>query len=102
VFTPGQLAGWKRVTDAVHAKGGFIYCQIWHVGRATVPALIEGNTTLSSSNFAIAGKAVNGEEYGDFPPRPMTVDEIHSVTKEFAEAAKRCLGAGFDGVEIHG
>jgi 2,4-dienoyl-CoA reductase-like NADH-dependent reductase (Old Yellow Enzyme family) len=102
VFTDGQLTGWRRVTDAVHAKGGFIYCQIWHVGRGTVPALIEGNQTLSSSDIPIKGKAVNGDEYSDYPPRPMTIDEIKDVTNTFAEAAKRCIGAGFDGVEIHG
>ena len=101
VFTQGQLDGWKRVTDAVHAKGGFIFCQIWHVGRGTVPSLIEGNTTLSSSNIPIAGKAVNGEEYSDFPPRAMTVEEIKSVTQEFVVAAQKSLEAGFDGVEIH-
>jgi len=74
VFTSGQVAGWKRVTDIVHAKGGFIYCQIWHVGRATVPALIEGQTTLSSSDIPIKGKAVNGQDYSDFPPRPATIE----------------------------
>ena len=102
VFTSGQLAGWKRVTDAVHAKGGFIYCQIWHVGRATVPALIEGQTTLSSSDIPIKGKAVNGQEYSDFPPRPATIEEIKGIVENFATAAKRCVEAGFDGVEIHG
>ena len=103
VFTTGQLEGWKRVTDAVHAKGGYIFCQIWHVGRGTVPALIEGQQTWSSSDIPIKGKAVNGDEYSEFPPRPMTVDEIAGVVKEFAEAAKACVEkAGFDGVEIHG
>ena len=97
------MEGWKRVTDAVHAKGGFIYCQIWHVGRGTVPALIEGNQTWSSSDIPIKGKAVNGDEYADFPPRPMTVEEINGVVTNFADAAKRCVeDAGFDGVEIHG
>ncbi len=86
----------------MHAKGGFIYCQIWHVGRATAPALIGGKQTLSSSNIPIKGKAVDGSEYGDNPPRPMTVEEIQGVVVDFAEAAKRCIEAGFDGVEIHG
>lgn len=103
VFTPGQLEGWKKVTDAVHAKGGYIFCQIWHVGRGTVPALIEGHQTLSSSDIPIKGKAVNGDEYADFPPRPITVEEIADVVKQFADAAKACMEqAGFDGVEIHG
>jgi 2,4-dienoyl-CoA reductase-like NADH-dependent reductase (Old Yellow Enzyme family) len=103
VFTSGQLEAWKKVTDAVHAKGGYIFCQLWNVGRGTVPALIEGHQTLSSSDIPIKGKAVNGEEYSDYPPRPMMVDEIQSVVKEFAEAAKAAVDlAGFDGVEIHG
>jgi 2,4-dienoyl-CoA reductase-like NADH-dependent reductase (Old Yellow Enzyme family) len=102
VFTEGQLAGWKRITDAVHAKGGFIICQLWHVGRGTAPSLIEGTQALSSSDIPISGKALDGTEYSANPPRPMTIDEIHSVTAEFAEAAKRCITAGFDGVEIHG
>lgn len=103
VFTPGQLVGWKRVTDAVHAKGGFIYCQIWHVGRGTVPEFIEGNTTLCSSDIPIKGKALNGKDYSDTPPKPMSVEEIQDVIQEFAGAAKRCVkDAGFDGVEIHG
>ncbi|PSS10865.1 hypothetical protein M430DRAFT_108476 [Amorphotheca resinae ATCC 22711] len=102
VFTPGQIAAWKRVTDAVHAKGGFIFCQIWHVGRATVPSLIEGNTTMSSSDIPITGKALTGAEYSDTPPKPMTVDQIKGVVSDFADAAKKCVEAGFDGVEIHG
>ena len=101
MFTDGQLAGWKRVTDAVHAKGGFIYCQLWHVGRATVPALIDGHTAVSSCETPIKGKAANGDEYSDTPPRQMTVEEIQGTTKDWAEAAKRSISAGFDGVEIH-
>lgn len=101
VFSPGQIAGWKRVTDAVHAKGGFIYCQIWHVGRASSRGLI-GQQTVSSSDIPIKGNAVDGSDYAADPPRPMTVEEIHEVTKDFGEAAKKCIEAGFDGVEIHG
>lgn len=73
------------------------------MGRATVPALIEGNQTVSSSDIPIKGKAVNGSEYSAHPPRPMSVEEIKEVTAEFAAAAKRSIeDAGFDGVEIHG
>jgi 2,4-dienoyl-CoA reductase-like NADH-dependent reductase (Old Yellow Enzyme family) len=103
VFTRGQLKGWRKVTAAVHAKGGYIFCQIWHVGRGTVPALIEENQTVSSSDEAIRGKAVNGDEYADFPPRPMKIEEIGEVVEQFAKAAKAAVEqADFDGVEIHG
>ena len=67
-----------------------------------MPELVEGTTPLSSSDIPISGKALTGAEYSSTPPRPMTVEEIKDVTKEFAEAAKRCIEAGFDGVEIHG
>ncbi|KAE8153023.1 hypothetical protein BDV25DRAFT_137263 [Aspergillus avenaceus] len=102
IFTPSQIAGWKKVTDAVHAKGGFILCQLWHVGRATVPAFIEGRQPLSSSDIPITGKALSGSEYADSPPRAMTVEEIGETVQEYAAAAKRAIEAGFDGVEIHG
>lgn len=89
------------MTDAVHAKGGYIYNQLWHVGRATVPALIDGHTALSSSNIPIKGKALTGADYADTPPRPMTKADIAETVKEYAAAAKRSIEAGFDGVEIH-
>jgi 2,4-dienoyl-CoA reductase-like NADH-dependent reductase (Old Yellow Enzyme family) len=102
VFTDKQVASWKKVTDAVHAKGGLILCQIWHNGRATVPDFIEGHTTLSSSDIPIKGNALNGKPYSDNPPKPMTVEDIKSVTNDFVVGAKRAIKAGFDGVEIHG
>lgn len=90
------------MTDAVHAKGGFIYCQLWHVGRATVPSFIEGKAVLGASDIPLTGKALDGNDYAATPPRPMTVDEIRGTIAEYAAAAKRSIEAGFDGVEIHG
>ncbi|KAI6710148.1 NADH:flavin oxidoreductase/NADH oxidase [Diplocarpon mali] len=101
VFTLGQQAGWKRVTDAVHAKGGFIYCQIWHVGRASSDALLEGKQTVSSSSIPIKGPAVDGTDYASHPPRPLEISEIQDIVNDFAAAAKTCIDIGFDGVEIH-
>jgi len=86
----------------VHAKGGYIYCQLWHVGRATVPSLLDGHPALSSSDIPIKGKALTGADYSDTPPKPMTVEDIAETVKEYAAAAKRAIEAGFDGVEIHG
>jgi len=103
VFTPSQLAGWKKVTDAVHAKGGFIISQLWHTGRASPPSFRAGKQAFSSSNIPITGSAMDGTEYSANPPRPMTVEEIHETTREWAAAAKRAVDeAGFDAVEIHG
>jgi 2,4-dienoyl-CoA reductase-like NADH-dependent reductase (Old Yellow Enzyme family) len=103
LFTVNQLVAWKRVTDAVHAKGGVIYCQLWHVGRATTPSFIEGKHTISSSDIPLEGKALDGSDYSANPPHPATVEEIKELVAEYAAAAKRCVeDAGFDGVEIHG
>ncbi|KAF9895264.1 hypothetical protein FE257_000166 [Aspergillus nanangensis] len=102
IFTASQIAGWKRVTDAVHAKGGFIFCQLWHVGRATVPSFLEGRSPVSASDIPISGSALDGSEYAAAPPRPLTVEEIQETVQEYAAAAKRAIEAGFDGVELHG
>ncbi|KAF1349159.1 12-oxophytodienoate reductase 1 [Delphinella strobiligena] len=102
LFSQTQLEGWKRVTDAVHSKGGFIYSQIWHTGRASPKGLLGGKQPMSSSDIPISGKALDGTLYSDAPPRPMTVEEIQEVTNDFAKAAKNAIEAGFDGVEIHG
>lgn len=102
IFTATQIAGWQKVTDAIHAKGGSIFCQLWHVGRATTPGFLGGSQTLSASSIPLEGNGFDGTKYADAPPREMTVEDIKEVTAEFAVAAKRALEAGFDGVEIHG
>ncbi|KAF2085592.1 FMN-linked oxidoreductase [Saccharata proteae CBS 121410] len=103
VFTASQLAGWKKVTSAVHAKGGFIYCQLWHTGRASPPSFRAGQQAPSSSSIPISGNALDGTAYSANPPKPMTVDEIRELTQKWASAAKAAVEeAGFDGVEIHG
>lgn len=101
IFTSSQISGWKKVTDAVHAKGGYMFNQLWHVGRATTPGMLGGVPTVSSSNISISGKAVDGTDYADSPPKPLTPEEIKELVAEYAAAAKRSIEAGFDGVEIH-
>lgn len=102
IFTASQIAGWKKVTDAVHAKGGIIFCQLWHVGRATVPSLLNGASAVSSSNIPISGDCLTGEAYSATPPKSLTSEEISELVVEYGAAAKRAIEAGFDGVEIHG
>ncbi|TVY76156.1 12-oxophytodienoate reductase [Lachnellula suecica] len=102
IYTQSQVTGWKRVTEAVHAKGGFIYCQLWHVGRATVPSLIGGRNPVSSSDIPLKGNGPDGSPYAARPPKSMTVSDIQDTIKEYSTAAKRAIEAGFDGVELHG
>ncbi|KAH7123022.1 NADH:flavin oxidoreductase/NADH oxidase [Dactylonectria macrodidyma] len=103
VFTESQLRGWRKVTDAVHAKGGFIFVQLWHTGRATSTGMRGGEASISSGTIPMNGTYLDGTECKDGPPRAMTVEEIHELTAEWAAASKRAVDiAGFDGVEIHG
>ncbi|KAL7629781.1 hypothetical protein AAE478_001304 [Parahypoxylon ruwenzoriense] len=101
IFTSSQIAGWKTVTDAVHAKGGYIFLQIWHTGRASPPSFLDGKPPKSSSNHPMDGSWADGTPCESSPPIPMTGDEIRAVVRDFVEAAKRAIQAGFDGVEIH-
>lgn len=103
VFTQSQLKGWRKVTDAVHAKGGFVFVQLWHTGRASSAGLRGGEAPVSSGVQPMNGTYLDGTACKDGPPRAMTVEEIHGMTAEWAAASKRAVEeAGFDGVEIHG
>lgn len=96
IWTEAQIAAWKHVVDGVHAKGSFIYCQLWHLGRTGLPEVHQeqGGRLLSSS-------AVPLDEKSDTPGE-MTEDDIKATIQEYATAAKNAIKAGFDGVEIHG
>ena len=106
--TPGlhsaaQVAGWRKVTDAVHEKGGRIFAQLFHTGRVAVPPLLpEGVQPVAPSAIAI-----NGKNYTDFgpidyvTPRALELDEIPAIAAEFGAAARNAIEAGFDGVELH-
>lgn len=96
LWDPAQLAAWKKVTDAVHANGSYIYCQLWGLGRAARAKVMKkkGLDVVSSSNQPLAD--------GD-TPRALTEEEIWSLVGAYAIAARNAVQeAGFDGVEIHG
>lgn len=119
-WTPGihddaQVAGWRTVTDAVHAAGGRIVAQLWHVGRVSHTALQPGGAApVSSSALLAEGVKVFVDPQGSGPqggvgamvqhsmPRALDAAEIPGIVREYAQAARRALAAGFDGIELHG
>ncbi len=104
IHSPEQIAGWKQVTQAVHDKGGRIFLQIWHTGRASHPDAIPGGVQPVGPS-AIAAKGTIYTSKGLQPyatPRALSVEEIHEIVGQFAQAAKNAIEAGFDGVELHG
>jgi len=106
--TPGihsaeQVAGWRGVTEAVHAGGGRIFLQLWHVGRISHPSLLPGKTLpVAPSAIQPTGMAVTYEGMQPFvTPRALESDEIPALVADYRKAAQNALEAGFDGVEVH-
>ncbi|RDH88998.1 MAG: alkene reductase [endosymbiont of Seepiophila jonesi] len=106
--TPGihsdeQVAGWRQVTDAVHAEGGRIFIQLWHVGRISHSSMLPDNIQPAApSAIRPEGDAVTYEGMQPFEtPRALTIEEIPGLCADYAAAAQRARDAGFDGVEIH-
>lgn len=105
ITNAAQVAGWKRVTDAVHARGGLIVLQIMHGGRIGSRWIkADGVETVAPSALQAAGEIVTdaaGLQPHDMP-RALTTEEVRAVIQEHAQAAVRAREAGFDGVELHG
>jgi N-ethylmaleimide reductase len=109
IATPGihseaQVAGWKKVTDAVHAQGGLVFMQLWHVGRISHPAFLDGQLPVAPSAIAPRGvQTYTAQGLQDIPvPRALETHEIPAIVDQFRQAAHNALAAGFDGVEVHG
>ncbi|MEJ2188542.1 MAG: alkene reductase [Acidobacteriota bacterium] len=102
IFTEAQVEGWREVTRRVHAEGGVIFLQLWHVGRVSHPFYLAGELPIAPSAVALEGRRPRsgGLEYGT--PRALTPEEIGELVEAFADAAANAVTAGFDGVEIHG
>jgi NADPH2 dehydrogenase len=97
LWTQEQLKAWREITDAVHAKGSYIFCQLWALGRAAGAPFMEskGLDVVSSSGIPISEKSA--------VPRELKEEEILQFIKAYADAARNAIEvAGFDGVEIHG
>lgn len=112
-FTPGihsaeQIAGWRKVTNAVHAAGGKIILQLWHVGRMSHPIFHNGGLPVAPSALSPEAQVWVVDDSGvgrmvDCPtPRALETDEIHGIVNDFRLGAANAIKAGFDGVEIHG
>lgn len=102
IHSAEQIAGWKAVTQAVHEKGGFIFLQLWHVGRISHSSH-HGQQPVSASAIAAQGQATTADfTREDFPtPRALSTEEIAALVESYAQAARNAEAAGFDGVEIH-
>lgn len=104
IHTDAQVEGWRRVTDAVHARGGHIYLQMWHVGRISHPVMQpDGALPVAPSAIAATGTLYTSEGPKSFvTPRALELSELPGIVQGFAEGARRAKEAGFDGVEVHG
>ncbi len=104
IYSKEQIAGWRKVTDRVHERGGRIFIQIWHVGRISHTALqANGGAPVGPSAIRANGKTfVNGTFTEISEPRALALEEIPGIIESFRRGTANALEAGFDGVEIHG
>jgi N-ethylmaleimide reductase len=108
IFTPEQVAGWRLVTEAVHAAGGRMLLQLWHCGRMSHESLHPGRPPVAPSAihcdqcqvFLVDDQGQGGRAPVS-PPHALTRDEIHATLADYASAARNAMAAGFDGVEVH-
>ncbi|HEY3859339.1 MAG TPA: alkene reductase [Gammaproteobacteria bacterium] len=104
IYSPEQVAGWKKVTEAVHARGGRIFLQLWHVGAVSHPEFHGGALPVSASEYNPKTKAYvpAGVQKDTVAARALSTAEVRQVVQDFAQGARNSMAAGFDGVEIHG
>lgn len=102
IYSNEQVDGWKQVTEAVHAKKGKIFIQLWHVGRISHPDFHNGDLPVAPSAIRPAGQTFTYEGLKDFvTPRALEVEEIQAIVEDYKNAAINAKEAGFDGIEIH-
>lgn len=104
IYDTAQVAGWRRVTDAVHDAGGRIVVQLWHVGRIShVSLLPDGQVPVSSTARRANGKTFTAKGFEDVSaPRALRLEELPRIVADYRRAAGLAMQAGFDGVEVHG
>ncbi len=103
IYNEQQVAGWQKITDAVHEEGGHIYIQLWYCGRISHPDLLPDNQTpVAPSAIRPEGEAITYEGMKAFvEPRALEINEIQEIVSQYKNAAQMAKQAGFDGVEIH-
>lgn len=105
IFSPAQVAGWKRITDAVHAEGAKMFVQLMHCGRIAHPLNLPAGARILAPSAVTAGGEMYTDAEGMKPhptPQAMTEADIESTIAEYTDAAKNAVTAGFDGIELHG
>ncbi len=104
IYNDTQVAGWRDVAEAVHAQGGRMFMQIWHMGRTVLPEYANGERPIAPSEVKAEGGMLDqdGNRRPFVMPRTITIPEIKATVAGFAKAAERAVEAGMDGVEIHG
>lgn len=102
IYTPEHIEAWKRVTGAVHAAGGAILCQLWHMGRAGHSDVF-GTQPVSASAIGLEGEVTvrDGAKKPYEVPRALTVEEVRATVQDYAKAAANAIEAGFDGAQLH-
>ena len=103
IYTEAHVAGWQKITDAVHQAGGRIFLQLWHMGRVSHPDFLDGELPVAPSAIAATGDThtPTGKKLY-VTPRALETAEIAGVVEDYARGARLARQAGFDGVEIHG
>lgn len=103
IWSPEQVRGWRNITQAVHAAGGKIVLQLWHVGRISDPIYLNGALPLAPSAIQPAGHVSLVRPLKEFvTPRALETEEVADIVEAFRQGAENAKAAGFDGVEIHG
>ena len=103
IYTSEQINAWKKVTQAVHEKGGVIYAQLWHTGRVGHSLVKNGELPIAPSAIAIEGQqhfTMEGMKYYE-TPRALSTEEVKTIVQEYKQAAINAIEADFDGVELH-
>ncbi|WP_038820112.1 oxidoreductase, partial [Pseudomonas aeruginosa] len=103
IWSDDQVRGWSNVTKAVHAAGGRIFLQLWHVGRISDPLYLNGELPVAPSAIAAEGHVSLVRPKRPYvTPRALDTEEIADIVEAYRQGAERAKAAGFDGVEIHG